>query len=215
MTISEAKAREFHTQQKISETLEAIARQQSNIVTSLERVADAVDKSLDARASSVFSIPDQYKLFREYVEHEDGLINNRLLWNINIQGFLFATYGFSVQKLAEIQAHIGPETIGANAMYWFMGVLPVFGAVISYFSYKGVVAAQYAIDTLNRRWKGIMDADENKDYKAMLPELIGGGDKKAHGWGFLAPKLFPWIVVGAWAVVLLSYGYYLRKFWTP
>src|SRR5580658_9768416 len=39
-----------------------------------------------------------YKLFRDYIEHEDSLINQRLLWNINIQGFLFAAYGLSVQK---------------------------------------------------------------------------------------------------------------------
>jgi hypothetical protein len=34
---------------------------------------------------------EHYKLFRDYIEHEDGLVNQRLLWNINIQGFLFAT----------------------------------------------------------------------------------------------------------------------------
>src|ERR1051325_2213045 len=59
-----------------------------------------------------------YKIFRDYIEHEDGLIDKRLLWNINIQGFLFATYGFSVQKLAEVQAvsrHV--EEVGAKTLY--------------------------------------------------------------------------------------------------
>jgi hypothetical protein len=35
---------------------------------------------------------------------EDELLNHRITWNLAIQGFLFATYGFSIQKLAEVQS---------------------------------------------------------------------------------------------------------------
>ncbi|HTT82215.1 MAG TPA: hypothetical protein VMF67_01910 [Rhizomicrobium sp.] len=47
-----------------------------------------------------------YKLFRDYVKHEDSLINNRLSWLLTIHGFLYATYGFTIQKKLEIAAKL-------------------------------------------------------------------------------------------------------------
>src|SRR5262249_24622108 len=44
-----------------------------------------------------------YSAFRDYVKHEDDLTNNRLNWNFTIQGFLFAAYSFSVQKIVEVR----------------------------------------------------------------------------------------------------------------
>jgi hypothetical protein len=46
---------------------------------------------------------ERYKLFREYVEHEDALINNRLTWLITIHGFLYAAYALSVGKYVEVR----------------------------------------------------------------------------------------------------------------
>lgn len=43
-----------------------------------------------------------YQQFRDYAKHEDGLINNRMTWIFNIHGFLYATYGFTLQKKLEI-----------------------------------------------------------------------------------------------------------------
>lgn len=45
-----------------------------------------------------------YATYRAYVQHEDDLTNNRLNWNFTIQGFLFAAYSFSLQKIAEVRA---------------------------------------------------------------------------------------------------------------
>ena len=53
-----------------------------------------------------------YGLFRDYVKHEDGLINNRLLWILTIHGFLYATYGFTVQKKLEVAHELANDTSG-------------------------------------------------------------------------------------------------------
>ena len=44
---------------------------------------------------------EHFKIFRDYMQHEDNLINQRVSWNSTIQGFLFATYGLSQQKLPD------------------------------------------------------------------------------------------------------------------
>jgi hypothetical protein len=40
-----------------------------------------------------------YQIYRDYIKHEDELINRRSMSNIIFQGFLFAAYGFSVEFL--------------------------------------------------------------------------------------------------------------------
>jgi hypothetical protein len=45
---------------------------------------------------------EYFKIFREYRMCEQNLLNHRITWNLAIQGFLFATYGFCIQKLVEI-----------------------------------------------------------------------------------------------------------------
>jgi hypothetical protein len=52
-----------------------------------------------------------YEGFREYIKHEDDLIGNRVTWLAQIHGFLYATYGFTLQKKLEIMqqvaSHVG------------------------------------------------------------------------------------------------------------
>ena len=47
-----------------------------------------------------------YGVFRDYVKHGDSLINNRLSWLLSIHGFLYATYGLTIQKKLEIAQKI-------------------------------------------------------------------------------------------------------------
>ncbi len=132
-------------------------------------------------SSSKLSYHQHYKIFRDYIEHEDGLIDKRLLWNINIQGFLFATYGFSVQKLAEVQGHRLAELSGAKALYWLIFLLPLLGIGISVYSLKGVDAAQNAIRKLKDDWEAAEKQHTEGEPRILyelpkLPGIIGGGD---------------------------------------
>jgi hypothetical protein len=153
---------------------------------------------------SALPIHEHYKIFRDYVEHEDTLVNNRLLWNINIQGFLFATYGLTIQRLAELQASHSQEAAvgtGAVAMRCLALFLPVLGTSISYLSWRGVKAAQNAIARLEGEW----DAVPKPPGGPSLPGLTGGGKDANHREGFLAPRYFPWIFVVAWLALLVAY----------
>ena len=171
-----------------------------------------------------------FKIFRDYIEHEDELVNARLLWNINIQGFLFATYGFSLQKLAEIQnppmSPVRPISgIGAFALDWLIIILPVLGTLISTFSLIGIVAAQRAIAQLTCDWgealKEYLPGTPPPPSGPLLPGIIGGGDGdptrvkrswgdlnlRTHKLGFLAPVVFPVIFAGTWIALFVSYRF--------
>lgn len=167
---------------------------------------------------------EHYKIFRDYVEHEDELIANRLSWNITIQGFLFATYGLSIQKLTEVltpHGTYGPVSripLELKSLQWLTIVLPVFGMLISGISFFGVQAAQNAIEGLNEIWARVPKPEGSP----LLPELTGGATRQSskigskqnparganqnHSKGFWAPKIFPLLFIAAWLALFVTYG---------
>jgi len=107
-----------------------------------------------------------YEIHRDYVKHEDHLINHRTTWLITVQAFLLATFGFSVQKLYEIWFNvirvIQSEPEIASAMSSSSGLvrfsllaLSVVGFAVAIISLLSIRAASKAIESLNRNWKKI------------------------------------------------------------
>jgi hypothetical protein len=47
-------------------------------------------------------IEEIYLIYRDYIKHEDDLINQRITWLIGIQSFLIASFGFSYQKKFDV-----------------------------------------------------------------------------------------------------------------
>jgi hypothetical protein len=156
-------------------------------------------------------IHKHYQIFREYVEHEDALVNNRVLWNINIQGFLFAAYGFSVQALAQDFLNFGRKMSAVEPLIILVVMLPIVGISVSYFSLKGVKAAQKAISDLKAQWDEVVKKLYAASDPDLLPCLIGGGKPsepstvQKHNWGFLAPKGIPIICIIVWGTLLLTF----------
>jgi len=164
-----------------------------------------------------------FEIFRTDVRNEDTLVNSRLLWNINIQGFLFAAYGLSIQRIPDPQNGHMVQGVARNSLAALIFFLPLLGFSISWMSYKGIRAAQIAISSLNRQWKEIV-GEYYKAEASMLPMLIGGGcpsidrhgshARKAHQWGLLAPNTIPRIFMTIWALLftihfLSVFAYYL------
>jgi hypothetical protein len=214
--------------------LDHAGRLSCDILGSTNMSSHATSKVNDHPGPASLSYEAHYKLFRDYIEHEDSLINERLLWIINIQGFLFATYGFSVQKLADVQAlpH-AKELAGAKALYWLILILPILGVAISFYSLKGVKAAQNAIRQLTADWLEARKQHTGHPPRILselpkLPVIIGGGYKgrasgdygghsrwavfpghrlpDAHSEGFRAPIMFPVIFIVVWLLLLISFS---------
>jgi hypothetical protein len=151
---------------------------------------------------------EHFEIFRDYVKREDELINQRLTWNLAIQGFLFATYGFSLQKLAEVQSKAliekGAEFAKQVATHSdvihlksLVALMPWVGALMAFVVWLAILAARLAIAQLNKNWndaKGIHTGTQPD-----LPDLLGGGVAFANSLGFWAPLAIPLIFVVGWA----------------
>jgi hypothetical protein len=150
---------------------------------------------------------EHYKIFRQYMMREDDLINHRLNWNLAIQGFLFATYGFSVQKLAEIHAKAlvekGSDIAGqlANStevapLRLLVTAIPWVGFLMAVFVWLAVIAAKIALEQLHIDWKD--KVRPNYPDQPHLPDVAGAGVSMAVRLGFYAPLAIPVIFIVAW-----------------
>lgn len=112
---------------------------------------------------------DVYEIFRSYVRHEDNLINNRMTWMLSIHGFLYASYGLTIQKKMEVYEKIqtgyltrGDTSPNAFENYlrtgdlWFailqgdvfIVLISLVGIVISFYAFISIRAAKLSIKSI-------------------------------------------------------------------
>ncbi len=157
---------------------------------------------------------DRYKLFRQYIQNEDALVNHRTTWLIQIQAFLIATFGFSYQKKLEVYSrvceaaaagacksgHALAEAIGGFATEYnlFMVILCGIGLVTAWISHTSVGAAQDAVRSLEEQWRSSFSASAKS---ANLPFITGGGHPDAPPKGFRFPVYLPRFFIGLWILL--------------
>jgi len=59
---------------------------------------------------------DLYSTYGLYLAEEGRLIDNRLTSNLTIQGFLFAAYSFSLQKIVDVKVNLLNTAVVENAL---------------------------------------------------------------------------------------------------
>jgi hypothetical protein len=149
-----------------------------------------------------------YSAFRDYVKHEDDLTNNRLNWNLTMQGFLFAAYSFSIQKIADQKAalltaktptpaqvsrHIDID-LSIDALQHGIVIICGVGLAVSVFVFLGALGAQIATSHLRCKWR-----DEHDE--GCLPRVVGGGSTPAYILGAVAPLCIPLVLTLAWLLL--------------
>jgi hypothetical protein len=144
-------------------------------------------------------LASRYKVFRDYVQHEDDLINHRSTWHHTIQGLLFASLGFTLQGKSD-----APGTVhGAPVQWALLFVLPLLGIALAIAAWTSIRAATKALDELTVHWKKIL-GQYPEAAKVCLPELTGAGDAWAIRWGKTPAYAIPVCIGVAWFVMLLA-----------
>jgi len=144
---------------------------------------------------------EYFQIFREYRMCEQNLLNHRITWNLTIQGFLFATFGFCVQKLLELEAGGDPAKIdqaryaAEQHLRFLVNTVSVLGIVLSMVILLAMCAAGIVLWTLGNAWAKI---DEHPPY---LPNPAGAGKPLAVLLGFCPPIVIPVVFIFVWVFI--------------
>ena len=140
---------------------------------------------------------DHYALFRDYMKHEDDLINQRTTWHGVIQGLLLAAFGWLLQAKNDPPFADQMHSVHATMSY----ALPVAGMCVAIIGFLSCMAANLAIDKLFTAWQDVPPL-----YTAPLPKLpgiAGGGSRFVMNLGKLPSLGIPLLMASVWVFVLV------------
>jgi len=145
-------------------------------------VADSVDASSAANRPSS---SDLYDAIATQIERETVLINHRLTWTLQLNGFLFATLGF-----------LGGRDLTDVALLTLVHTLiPITGFFVSLAGALGVCAAQSQISYLTKRWEAWLTEDAR-------PRPFGS-KRGSYLIGILPCLLPPAVLMLVWATLCI------------
>jgi hypothetical protein len=134
-----------------------------------------------------------YNQIRTRLEHEDGLIVNRLSWLVASQSFLFTAYAIVLNGLA---------TPGGGAIVrqqnGLIHLLPLVGVLSTALIYAGLLAAIQAMGWLLGQFRTRIP-DESV---LGLPPIHTPGGIRARG--LAAPALLPAVFLIVWVYLLVA-----------
>lgn len=146
-----------------------------------------------------------YDRIRAKIEHEDNLVNQRIMWMITLQGLLFTAYGFSLSAEATSLSTLG-SNLKAHEM--FMSTLTTLrqamvavGVGSSFATLLGVIAAHRAIRDDERTLRRALN--NSKSGLKTFPNPIGR--RVTNTIGIICSLAFPFLcgVVWMWIGKLL------------
>ena len=155
-----------------------------------------------------------YDVYRQYLNHEHSLINQRLGWNFTIQGFFFTAYAFVLNKVADVRVALSqkptfntaPDLGSLHELRFLLVVIAAAACVSSIAIGLSVLGARLAMETLTVRWKDLK-YDETQTlakYSESVgyPHIVGGGEPMATKLSFYAPVFLSMALAAVWVLLL-------------
>ena len=138
-----------------------------------------------------------YRIFRDYLQHEDDLINHRSTWHHIIQGLLFTALGVTLSKVDPTATRQAVAVQKALIL-----LLPVLGMSISLAAFLSIRAATRALDELRNQWEKLIEIYD-EDLWPTLPGITAAGNKWAIKWGKTPAYVIQCVIGVAWLLLLV------------
>jgi hypothetical protein len=145
-------------------------------------MSTALDEASDIRGDTIL----------RQLEHEDGLMVNRLSWLVASQSFLFTAYAIVLNGTSTART-----AVLAGRQARLMHIVPELGLATCGLIYLGVVAGISVTVALRREFRRHL-----REATGSRPPLQG--TQTTHALGLAAPLLLPPLFFAAWALLLVD-----------
>jgi hypothetical protein len=159
----------------------------------------------EGKSARMSEYEERYQILRDYVKHEDTLINFRQTWTIAVQGFLFAAYGTGLDKLHEDHCQdLAKCRDLANLVHW---IIPPCALFIAMSGLWGLRAARIALEQIKVSWNEYELECGPVSAPLTLPPVTGGGNERARVAGFLASFGPGLVICATWLGIISAHIY--------
>jgi predicted nuclease of predicted toxin-antitoxin system len=162
----------------------------------------------------------RYEILRDYIKHEDSLINNRLTWLLVAQGLIFSAFSSLFKPISDLLktstdlhenvdlAIISEIEINSQIaqLKTIQCILSVLGLSISIVSFFTIWAAVLAIRELENS-----TLEKNiKSSNTLLPDITAGRSSLARRYqlGKIAPFGIPIIIMLGWLYIICDISHF-------
>lgn len=174
--------------------IEQLPEQIKNLSEEITNLSDLIKNLFEQYPSQI----ELYKIYRDYIKHEDSLTNNRLTWLLLVEGFFFTAYSRIVTaSYCKLES-----TVDLPLM---IRILSGTGILVAICGFLGIAASIRSIDSITRSGKEKLPSLNNLG----LPELTGGNDEWARNIGLIPGVTIPIIIIGVWVYLFSPETFWL------
>jgi len=140
---------------------------------------------------------EYYGLIRSEIQHEDNLINQRVIWQIISQAFIFGAYATLLNAPKEAKS---PLFEGAQSL--LLWIFPIAGLAVGLLTFASIMSSVRTISHLCGLYEEYSQSRAGKDPSSKLfPDIQG--PQHLRRWAQLPPVLIPILFTVAWCIVLI------------
>jgi hypothetical protein len=139
---------------------------------------------------------EYYRLIKQQIDHQDNLVNQRVIWQIIAQAFFFSAYASLLNAPKEAKGP--PFDAEQQLLLW---LLPIAGLFTGLVTYPGILSSIKTIDYLRKLYDEYSHGKAPVDASSRLYPHIQG-PPHLRRWASLAPLVMPLIFAVTWLIVI-------------
>jgi hypothetical protein len=139
---------------------------------------------------------EYYQFIKQQIDHQDNLVNQRVIWQIIAQAFFFGAYASLMNAPKE------PKGPLFDAEQWLLlWLLPLAGLFAGLLAYVGIVSSLKTIEYLRKLYDEYSHGKATRDRTSTLYPPIQG-PPHLRRWASLPPIWMPIVFAVTWFIVL-------------
>lgn len=139
---------------------------------------------------------DYYRLIRCHIEHEDELVNLRVVWQLLVQSFFFSAYATLLNAPQQAKKVVFEHL--QDLLTW---LIPVAGLLAGLLTFVSIFTALQTVRFLREQYE-VYDRMEHSDASAKLFPPIQG-PPQLRRWAQISPIGLPMLFIVAWLIIIV------------
>jgi hypothetical protein len=139
---------------------------------------------------------DYYRLIRSQIEHEDELVNLRVVWQLLVQSFFFSAYVTLLNATQQAKSVLFEHL--QHLLTWLIPVAAFLAGLLTFIS---IFTALQTVRFLRERYEAYDRVDHSDTSAKLFPPIQG--PPQLQRWAQISPVGLPMLFIVAWLIIIV------------